>query len=179
MAYCHTGLFVSLLMVMAAAATLTQLDRLVVAQDETATYTQSVKSTYADCSTNFNTLERALVETDNNRFRLVAAFYPPREAVSVYVDVTYTFKPDNETDNDTLIEKWIWTSGSFYLIEPPNVFRFTSLFFVYPEEGRIRKLDVTLPGACRKVTRTRNRKHENDEGMLEILTQRVSAYSAH
>ena len=157
MAHCYTYLLSTLLGLIVAAS-----------------HAQSDESEFADCSTNFTTLERTLYEFADNRFQILSTFFPARESVTLYVDVTYNFLP-NETHNDTIHEDWIWTSGSFYLVQPPDIFRFTSLFFVYPER-RIGNLNITFPGACRNVAGT-TRKYEDGkiiEGRLEFLTHRVS-----
>ena len=132
------------------------------------------KPEYGDCSTNFTTLERALFETCDNHYSILTAFYPPRESVALYADVYYHFLP-NEADNDTLIQHWIWTSGSFYLVQPPAVFRFTSLFFSYPE-GQIHNLKITLPRECRNLTTPQSISGDDGLGMLEVLTHRVSIH---
>ena len=92
---------------------------------------QAASSPYADCVTNFETLEMALVKTDDNKYALQKAFYPPRKSTAaVYVNVTYTFL--DEYGNDTSCNsKWIWSSHSIYLIQPPPIFQFTSLFFSF------------------------------------------------
>ncbi len=136
-----------------------------------------IVSPYADCKDNFSTLERALFETGDNRFRIISTFYPARERVLLYAHANYYFCDKitaTEQINCTEPEKWRWTTGSFYFVQAPSVLRFTSLFFVYPE-GRIGELDIHLPTECKNVSRTRESiGRGREEGMLEILTQRVS-----
>ncbi len=138
-----------------------------------------IGSPYADCKNNFTTLERALVENGRNRFNILSTFYPARESVLLYAHVNYNFCDKitaTELINCTEPEKWRWTTGSFYFVQAPSVLRFTSLFFVYPE-GRIGELDIHLPTECKDVSRTRQGNgRDREEGMLEILTQRVSIY---
>ena len=80
---------------------------------------------FSDCSTNFRTLERALYQTDNNRFALISAFYPARQSSSLFVNVKYNFS--NPKNNQSICHNWLWTTGTFYLIQSPVVFLFTSL----------------------------------------------------
>ncbi len=128
---------------------------------------------YDNCSLSFAVLEQALFDTDDNFFQLISTFYPARESSIVFANVTYVFLP-TDTDNRTTYQNWIWTTGSFYLIQPPSVLRFSSLLFVYPQ-GNIGQLKLHLPGECRNVSTTRKLHHkEKSEGMLEILTKRVS-----
>ncbi len=119
---------------------------------------------YVSCSTNFRVLEQALYDTCDNKFELIRKFYPARETVTEYAEVTYTF-----LGTDIPEQHWIWTTGSFYLVQPPAVLRFTSLFIVYPE-NHIQKVQLYLPGECKDASTA-------DGGMLEILTRRVSSNS--
>ncbi len=136
-----------------------------------------IGSAYADCKDNFTTLERALFETGDNRFQIISTFYPARESVLLYAHANYYFCENitaTEQINCTEPEEWRWTTGSFYFVQAPSVLRFTSLFFVYPE-GRIGELSIHLPAECKDVSRTRQGHGPGrQEGMLEILTQRVS-----
>ena len=120
----------------------------------------------SDCSTNFRTLERALYQTDNNRFALISAFYLARQSSSLFVNVKYNFStPKN---NQSICHNWLWTTGTFYLIQSPDVFLFTSLLFVHPE-NKVRTLKLTLPSECADLAYTCGR-NPNNVSMLEILT---------
>ena len=130
---------------------------------------------FSDCSTNFKTLERALYLTDNNRYALISAFYPARESSSLFVNVKYDFSGPEDLQTEfelTACHNWLWTTGTFYLIQSPDVFLFTSLLFVHPE-NKVRTLKLTLPSECADLAYTCGR-NPNNVSMLEILTQRVS-----
>ena len=128
---------------------------------------------YNDCTTNFSTLERALFFTDNNRFELISAFYPARESATLFLNVKYNFSiPENDQTELTVCHNWIWTTGTFYLIESPDVFLFTSLLFVHPE-NKIHTLTLRLPADCAGVAQ-KCASNPNKVSMLEILTRRVS-----
>ena len=128
---------------------------------------------FSDCSTNFKTLERALYLTDNNRYALISAFYPARESTSLFVNVKYNFStPENHQTELNICHNWLWTTGTFYLIQSPDVFLFTSLLFVHPE-NKVRTLKLTLPSECGDLAYTCGR-NPNNVSMLEILTRRVS-----
>ena len=123
-------------------------------------------SHYNNCTTNFTVLERALVTTGSNRFNIITAFYPPRKARPVYVDVEYHYAESNVT------EYWVWTTSPFYLIQPPSVFQFTSLLFSYPAlSDQIQNLSLTLPQECQDVTFGNRTCNQNL--MLDMLTHQV------
>ena len=127
---------------------------------------------FNDCSTNFKTLERALYFMDNNRFALIAAFYPARESPTLFLNVRYNFStPENHHTELTACHNWLWTTGTFYLIQSPDVFLFTSLLFVHPE-NKIRTLKLTLPPECADLAYT-CASNPNSVSMLEVLTLRV------
>ena len=75
------------------------------------------------CSNNFYTMEQSLLQNTDNRFNLLTSFFPPREPHPVLVTVYYYFKDTNDT------QIWYWTESVFYLIQPLEVFQFTSLLF--------------------------------------------------
>ena len=128
---------------------------------------------FSDCSTNFKTLERALYLTDNNRYALISAFYPARESSTLFVNVKYDFStPENHQTELSICHNWLWTTGTFYLIQSPDVLLFTSLLFVHPE-NKVRTLKLTLPSECADLAYTCGR-NPNNVSMLEILTRRVS-----
>ena len=128
---------------------------------------------YNDCTSNFATLERALFSTDNNRFRLISAFYPARETATLFLNVRYNFSiPENNQTELTVCHNWLWTTGTFYLIESPDVFLFTSLLFLHPE-NKIHTLNLTLPSECAGLAE-KCAITPNEVTMLEILTRRVS-----
>ena len=102
-------------------------------------------------------LERDLFQSGQNRYQLTKTFFPPRNAHPVFVIVNYTFEDSNTT------KLWYWSESEFYLIQPLEIFQFSSLFFSnFPH--RQASLSLTLSGYCRDAS---------DE-MMEVLTQRVS-----
>lgn len=126
---------------------------------------------YGDCTTNFTTLESALIHTSNNTHQLWTTYYPPREAVPEFVVVTY------QIINSTSSITYIWTSAAFNLIHPPTVFGITSLFFGYIQESRISSVTLLLPENCAVLVASSNYTTSNEEAkydFLEVLTQRVS-----
>ena len=50
----------------------------------------------ATACTDFYELERNILHSTNNRFKLLKAFYPTREAHPVVVKVTYSFNAEQE-----------------------------------------------------------------------------------
>ena len=132
------------------------------------------------CATNFMALEKALINTRNNRFELIKTFYPARSVKPVYVkQVIYMFLGNEENDS-TINESWIWSNAAFYLIQPPSVFQYTSLFCsYYTGKGHVYKetLSLYLPYGClnKDVNWTSiNTTCSALNPMLDILTQRVS-----
>ena len=125
---------------------------------------------YSDCETNFTTLENALIHTSDNAYKLWTTFFPPRDAGSLFVVVTYQI-----IDSNFSID-YVWTTASFTLIHPPRVFGMISLFFGLVEEDRIQKVTVQLPESCwGLLTSNYERTNEGAESnFMEVLTQRVS-----
>ena len=133
--------------------------------------TADSNSQYDDCATNFATLESALIDTRNNTYKLWTTFYPPREAMALFVFVNYTVV------NSTSSIEYIWTSAAFNLIHPPKVFGITSLFFGLIEESRIGDVTLQLPENCEGLVTSTNYETSDEaakDDFLEVLTQRVS-----
>ena len=125
------------------------------------------------CGIDFKTLEKALLQTDNNMIELLEAFYAPRRPPATFVTVHYTFL---DADGDIMCNKtWLWTSLEFYLIQPPSIFLLTSLFFTVPQD-RTSTANIKLKDDCQELVKW----NENgtciytNNSMLDILTQRVS-----
>ena len=141
----------------------------------------SVLSTLAEgqntsCGNDFKTLEKALLQTGNNRVELLKAFYPPRQPPATFVTVHYNFLDENGTGiacNKTCT--WLWSSVEFYLIQTPTIFQFMSLFFTITQD-RITTANITFPADCRELVSW----NENgscictSNSLLDILTQQVS-----
>ena len=127
-------------------------------------------TTYADCETNFTTLENALIHTCDNSYNLWTTFFPPRETQSLFVVVKYQI-----INSNTSID-YIWTTAAFTLIHPPRIFGMISLFFGFVEEDRIQNVTIRLPESCLGLlTPEYGRTNEEAKSnFLEVLTQRVS-----
>ena len=104
----------------------------------------------------FAALEDDLLSQELNRYNLLKTFYPPRGALPVFVTVTYQF---GQLENQSV---WYWSESEIYLIQPLEVFQFTSLFysnFYYRQAS----LDLHLSEEC----------VETGDEYMEMLTQRV------
>jgi len=132
---------------------------------------QSDGSKINDC-TLLTELECALYTTDSNELRLNQAFFSPRESTSRYINVIYTFN-----NSEPLCEvKFIWAIGGFLLIQPPQVFQLTSLFFSNPANSQD-NLTITLPEECQSLVGGDNCTClGNEDNNLDILTQQVSCF---
>ena len=123
-------------------------------------FTCTISADTADCSTNFFTLEQSLLQSTDNRFRLLTAFFPAREAHPVLIKVGYSFEGvQNET------QTWYWSESEFYLIQPLEVFQFTSLFFSNMPYRR-GQVDIQLAANCSSAP----------EEYMQLLTARVSHF---
>ena len=121
-----------------------------------------------ECSSNFFAMEQSLLQSTDNRFNLMTAFFPPRKAHPVIVRVTYSFNADISEDNSSTTNTtispyiWFWSESEFYLIQPLEVFQFTSLLFGN-RPYRQSDLDIVLDANCSQAS---------DEFYL-LLTTRV------
>lgn len=113
-----------------------------------------------NCSNNFFLMEQSLLLSTDNRFNLMKTFYPPREAHPVLVKINYSF---DGVENSTTT--WFWSESEFYLIQPLEIFMFTSLFFSNMPY-RKSELSLLLDKEC--VTAP--------DQYLELLTTRVSYF---
>ena len=134
-------------------------------------FTTLTHSQNTSCANDIKTLEKVLLQTDNNVMQLQEAFYAPRQPQATFVTVHYTFQDGSITCNKT----WLWTSLEFYLIQPPSIFLLTSLFFTIPQD-RITTANITFPNECRELVKWNENGTCNctSNSMLDILTQRVS-----
>jgi hypothetical protein len=112
------------------------------------------------CSTNFFLLERSLLDSTDNRFNLQKVFYPPRDARPVLVKVDYTFLEGLDNESTQI---WFWSESEYYLIQPLEIFLFTSLLF---SNFPYRRADVSiqLSPDC----------SQSSDEHLQLLTTRVS-----
>ena len=124
------------------------------------------------CANDFKTLEKALLQTGNNKVELLKAFYPPRQPPATFVTVHYTFL--DADGNITCKKIWFWSLLEFYFIQPPAIFQLMSLFFTIPLD-RVTTANITFQADCRELVTW----NENgsctciSDGMLDILTQQV------
>ncbi len=108
------------------------------------------------CNNNFNTLEGDFLSRVENRYQITRTFFPPRKPRPVVIKVHYSY-PDGSN------QTWFWSESQFYLIQPLEIFQFTSLFFSNLPT-RQSEVTVLLSQHCADV---------GDE-FMETLTQRVS-----
>lgn len=109
------------------------------------------------CTSSFHLLEADLLSHPQNRFRLTTVFFPPRNANPVIVRVTYKYKDSNVTD------VWFWSESEFYLIQPLEIFLYTSLFFAN-QPYRSSLITLELSTDCLQA----------EPLHMKVLTQRVS-----
>ncbi len=114
----------------------------------------------SSCSNDFFSMEQALLQNTDNRFNLLVAFFPPREPHPVLVTVHYFFRDTNDT------RIWYWTESVFYLIQPLEVFQFTSLLFGNLPY-RHREVVILLDNSCTNAS----------EEYFLLVTTRVSSIS--
>ena len=107
------------------------------------------------CSTSYHKLEQDLLSRTENRYQISKAYYPTRSPRPVVVRILYVY-PDGTN------ETWFWSESQFYLIQPLEVFQFTSLFFSNLP-SRQTEATIMLSQQCAEV----------DDEFLETLTQRV------
>lgn len=123
------------------------------------------------CANDFPMLEKALLQTGDNKVQLLKAFYPPRLSPATFVMVHYRFLDKNE--NVICTKSWMWSSETFYLLQPPTIFQFMSLLFAMPLAT---VANITFKDDCRElVTWNENGSCTcTSNSLLDILTQRVS-----
>ena len=107
------------------------------------------------CSSSYHLLERDLLSSTDNRYQISRAYYPTRSPRPVVVRIRYCY-PDGTN------ETWYWSESQFYLIQPLEIFQFTSLFFSNLP-SRQTEATIMLSQQCAEV----------DNEFLETLTQRV------
>jgi hypothetical protein len=116
------------------------------------------------CCDCYAELVRAVLGNDDNVFSLNKAFFPPETNPAEFIVITYCFM--NESMKESAV--WFWTEQPSYLLHPLHIFQFLSLFFGKPEAFYTQEANITLNATdCWGV----------DDTHLELLTQRVSAYS--
>ena len=136
-----------------------------------------VASATANSCNTIAQLEEALYSNGSDNLKsLNYGFFPHTQKTSRYLRVDYVFE-GGDPDDDQCIVHYYWSVGGFLLIQPPAVFRFTSLHFSYPANDIV-NIILTLPEYCRHLVynnSTGNCSCENEEDtLLDILTQHVS-----
>ena len=136
---------------------------------------------FEDCATNIATLQNALYDDDGyNTLRLQEVFFPANTRTSRFIQVTYAFfNEDRELDGCNVT--YVWAIGQILFIHPPAIFKYTSLYFNFPNND-LDDLSIQLPYECRALVNS-SRDGEcfcNDtfSPKLEILTQQVSVKEA-
>lgn len=128
----------------------------------------------SSCARSFHLLERSLLQCADNRYNLLRAFYPPRASHPVVVEINYTFSNSsnntnnisNTDSNDTRI--WFWTESTFYLVQPLEVFQFSSLFFSNTPNRRT-SASLQLPTDCSIA----------GDDFFQLLTKKVCIYKVY
>jgi hypothetical protein len=110
------------------------------------------------CAKCYRNLSVSLLKSDRNIRQLFASFYPPRNDLPEFVNVTYCF---NETCNRK--KRWYWSQESSYLFLPLQTFEFLSLYFGKPMDYITQNVTLFLDEEC----------YEADSDMFNLLTQRV------
>ena len=132
-------------------------------------------SLYADCPDDLLVLQKALYGMKGNKNNLTKTFYPPRKQPTGFVRVNYYFEDEIGEKDEDCFATFLWASGGFLLIQPPSVFRFTSLLFDNKVDD-ITSVNLTLPYECRPLTVEPNCTCKNsldDDDLLDLLTQQV------
>lgn len=150
-----------------------QFVRAVILFSVLATLTTLTESQNKSCANDLETLEKALLQTGNNRIELLKAFYPPRDSQAVFVTVHYIFL--DADGNITCQQTWLWSSMEFYFIQSPTIFQYMSLFFTITQD-RITTANITFPADCQELV-SWNANGScicTSDSLLDILTQQVS-----
>ena len=117
---------------------------------------------YESCKSDYETLERALLETKPNMFKLKTTFFPPHVDNPLYVTVTYNLS--------TASVDYIWSTAFLYFTIHPRIISYLSLFFSYIEDNRVVRLKLQLPEECSDLA---NNTESDATNFLFILTHRV------
>ena len=121
------------------------------------------QSDYENCTTDYEILEKAVLDNRDNVYKLMTTFFPPHVDSPLYVNVTYDFSTEKIS--------YIWTTVSMYLKIHPRFIRYLSLFFCYGDDERIVELELQLPEECSELA---NNTRSNASNFLFVLTHRVS-----
>ena len=118
-------------------------------------------------------LAEALYSFPDNVLELTRVFYPPRQPPVQFLRITYLFNGTVDGDNECNVT-YFWAKGGFLLIQPPSVFRFTSLFFNFNENTNY-DIQLQLPSTCIPLVYDKSSSsshcscHREDDGKLGFL----------
>ncbi|CAI8006202.1 hypothetical protein GBAR_LOCUS4599 [Geodia barretti] len=123
---------------------------------------------YESCTSDYEVLEKVIVNTPQNIFLLKTTFFPPHTDNPLYVTVTYNFS--------TISVDYIWSTAFLYLTVHPRIISFLSLFFSYIEANRVVGLELQLPEECSDLA---NNTKSDTTNFLFLLTHRVRNNNLH
>ena len=128
-----------------------------------------------NCTTSLSELETRLYDGLYNQEELHRAFFPQHERTSRFIRVNYVFEGSALESECTV--SYFWAIGGFLLIQPPSVFRFTSLYFSYPANS-IDSITLRLPEECLPLVYNEMAQNcscaKKGNTLLDILTHHVS-----
>ena len=147
-------------------------------------FSASTKAANTSCNS-LRSLVQELYNTPGNLLNLNQVFYPPHQPTTSFVRVTYSFQNEND-ELDGCDVLYLWAKGGFLLIQPPSIFRFTSLLFNHGVNEK-RNLNLILPNACRHLVERNNSTTNSseckcdaeNEDLLDILTHKVKGYDSY
>ena len=142
----------------------------------------AVAASYEDCATNIVTLQDALYDKDGyNSFQLEEVFYPPSVPTSRFIRVIYSFFNENNELDDCNVT-FVWSTGEVLFVHPPATFKYTSLYFSYPNNN-LEFLYIRLPYECRGLVNSSSDGECSCGGesstILQALTQQVSYFHSY
>ena len=114
------------------------------------------------CTSSFYLLESSLLKDSENRLSLLRTFFPAGNAHPVVIRVSYTF---GATENASQV--WFWSESEFYLIQPLEIFQYSSLLFSN-QPYRQASMSLVLREDCANAS----------VEYMHLLTQRVSKINA-
>ena len=127
-----------------------------------------------NCSNTLSVLENALYANGQNRVNLEKAFFPSIQLTSRFLRVVYNFT--DGADGDCVVT-YFWSVGGFLFIQPPTVFKYTSLFFNFPANN-VDNVTITLPNECRSLVKSESSGKCSCKNpgitFLDLLTRHVS-----
>ena len=132
---------------------------------------------FSDCSENIITLETALYSSGKNIHQMSLVFFPPGSSPPRFVRITYRFfNESNELDDCSVL--YLWSQSAFLIFLPPEIFRWTSLNFFYPD-NELDDLEIVLPYECRDLVNSSSSLNAesctcDDRNLLDSLSQQVN-----